>query len=168
MSAFKERFALDSDIMAEDFVKENEDFIYISDEDNKYEILKKSNFSFEPIMRKPKNTDLLISEMYHIIRYNVVKKEDMENAKNEIIEGQEEGFGSITKLLEENEELRRILSEKYSVKTLFICSSSISIVLLISIFAWFFANFPLIHPMLSIPLLIGSLSFSALSFWKMK
>lgn len=128
--------------------------------------LKSAEFPKNPPDNYVKFEDRFI-EIISLIK-ETASKEDMETAKNEIIKGQKEGFENIAKILEENEELKRILNEKYSVQILFICSSLISAVLLFLIFVWFFAHIPLIHPAISIPLLIGGLCFSALSFWRMK
>ncbi|MCJ7449696.1 MAG: hypothetical protein MUO72_18635 [Bacteroidales bacterium] len=80
--------------------------------------------------------------------------------------------GNISKQLdqlkEENRELRKLLDDKYSAKELFILSVIISIALGLSIVGWFTLDIKLIHPILSIPILIGSIGFSVLSYWKMK
>jgi hypothetical protein len=109
-----------------------------------------------------------LDEIVDLIKKNVVNKSDMEDAKNEIIRGQEKGFENIAQIIQENEDLRKILNKKYTVKTLFLCASSISLILAFSLCCWFLYDFPLIHPVLSIPLLIASLSFSILAFWKME
>jgi hypothetical protein len=118
----------------------------------------------------PKNYvrfDDRFDEIVDLIK-KTVSKEDMKTAKDEIISNQERGFENISKILQENEELKKILNEKYSVKTLFIFSALASVFLIFSILVWFLAHTPLIHPAISIPLLIGSISFTSLSFWRMK
>ncbi|MCK4666397.1 hypothetical protein KAU33_06595 [Candidatus Dependentiae bacterium] len=103
-----------------------------------------------------------------LISHKVVNKYDMEKSTEKIITSQKNGFVKIENLIKENDELRKLLNDKYSVKTLFIITSLVSIILMFTVYVWFVADFPLIHPVLSIPLLIGSLSFAALSYWKMK
>ena len=103
-----------------------------------------------------------------LISHKVVNKDDMEKSTEKIITLQKNGFVKMENLIKENTELRKLLNDKYSVKSLFVISSLISIIFIFAIYVWFVADFPLIHPVLSIPLLIGSLSFAALSYWKMK
>jgi hypothetical protein len=85
-------------------------------------------------------------------------KEQLENHRTEIKEA----------LAKENKELRNLLDAKYSAKNLLYISLSISIALSYSLYAWYFLSIPLIHPVISIPILVASLGFSLLAYWRLK
>ncbi len=74
----------------------------------------------------------------------------------------------IDQLVKENEELRKLLSEKYSAKNLFIFCASSSVALSASLVAWFDFGVKLIDPLLASVMLVGTLGFAMLAIWRGK
>jgi hypothetical protein len=74
---------------------------------------------------------------------------------------------SIENLEKENRELRKLLDDKYSAKELLVIFCFISIALGLSLVGWFTLNIKLIHPAISIPILIGSIGFIILTIWRL-
>lgn len=71
-------------------------------------------------------------------------------------------------LKKENNDLRNLLDEKYSAKSLLYTSLTTTAALSFSLYAWYLLDIPLINPVLSIPLLIASIGFLTLSYWRLK
>lgn len=80
----------------------------------------------------------------------------------------EEWVEELKALQKENAELRDVLDVKYPAKTLLLCSTGASIAFASSVMAWLCSGVVLIHAVLAIPLLVGSVAFSILAYRRMK
>lgn len=83
---------------------------------------------YSNITSKPSKKDYVeitsrLDVITDLISHKVVKKEDMEKSTEKIITSQKDEFAKIENFIKENEELKKLLNDKYSVKTLFIITS---------------------------------------------
>lgn len=72
----------------------------------------------------------------------------------------------LQQLHKENDELKQILSHKYSAKSLLHFSVTASLALLLSLLVWFRFGIIIVHPALAAISLVGTLGFSALAIWR--
>lgn len=69
-------------------------------------------------------------------------------------------------LINENKELKELLSQQYTAKGLLHFSVTASIALLVSLFVWLRFGIVIIHPALATISLIGTIGFSILAVWR--
>lgn len=150
-----------------DVIIEDSDFEEINIQDVYADQKPLSNSGIQEQKQQPLDGEML-KEILDLIKYKVADKRDIIRAEEAILKKQGEGVEQIANLIRQNEEMRRILNGKYSATTLFLFTTTITVLLIFAIVTHFLFNFTLIHPVLAIPFTIAGTCFSALSFWKMK
>lgn len=75
---------------------------------------------------------------------------------------------SQNQLYKENAELREILSKRFPARRLFLITTTASIALIANLLAWFQYGTYIIHPALATIVLVGTLGFSGLAYWREK
>jgi hypothetical protein len=86
----------------------------------------------------------------------------------EIMEKQNQMSDQIKELMEENKHLQELLDEKYPASSFLRLNLAVFLLSSLTLIAWFGFSIPIIHPMISIPILGASLAFSILSFLRIK
>lgn len=120
------------------------------------------NKKFEDKASHPIESSILEKDQYRSIMKAIGR------LSSQLKEHDEETKIRLDSLIIENVELKDMLSNKYSAKSLLFYSVTASLSLLMSLTVWFQFGIIIIHPAIAGIALIGTIGFSALSAWRIK
>lgn len=91
-----------------------------------------------------------------------------EEAHSDIILKSDDMQKKLEKLLEENNQLKKLLTNKFQLKYLLLFISIFSLSMFLLTLNWFFSSLKLMHPIISIPALITGVLFMLLALYRYK